>query len=65
MRAANTSRVLTLQDAIEIWRRREQGEAQHAIAAALGVNQGRVSEVLNGKTFPEARLLATPEGLPQ
>jgi predicted XRE-type DNA-binding protein len=27
---------------------------QHDIAALLGLNQGRVSEVLNGKRFPEA-----------
>lgn len=65
MRAANTSRTLTLPDAAEIWRRRNEGEAQHKIAAALGVNQGRVSEVLSGKTFPEARLLAAPQDLPQ
>jgi predicted XRE-type DNA-binding protein len=25
--------------------------AQHQIAAQLGVNQGRISEVLNGKRF--------------
>jgi predicted XRE-type DNA-binding protein len=25
---------------------------QHEIAALVGVNQGRVSEVLNGKRFP-------------
>ena len=25
---------------------------QHEIAAALGLNQGRVSEVLSGKRFP-------------
>ena len=49
------SRRLTLQDAIEIWMRRWQGHLQHHIAAALGVNQGRVSEVLSGERFPEAR----------
>lgn len=64
MRVSTTSPTLTLRDAVEIWRRREEGEAQHKIAAALGVNQGRVSEVLAGKTFPEARLLAAPADLP-
>jgi len=28
---------------------------QHEIAAKLGLNQGRVSEVLTGKRFPEVR----------
>jgi hypothetical protein len=28
------------------------------IAAAFGVNQGRISEILKGKRFPEARDLA-------
>lgn len=27
---------------------------QHEIAAIVGVNQGRVSEVLSGKTYPAA-----------
>lgn len=62
MRAAKTSPALTCGDAVEIWRRRAQGEAQHAIAADLGVNQGRVSEVLSGKRFPEAKRLAEPPG---
>ncbi|NGM39032.1 XRE family transcriptional regulator [Methylobacterium sp. DB0501] len=30
--------------------------AQHEIAAKLHINQGRVSEVLNGKRFPEIRV---------
>lgn len=48
-----------------IWRRHEEGAAQHVIAAELGVNQGRVSEVLSGMRFPQARLLAAPNDLPQ
>jgi predicted XRE-type DNA-binding protein len=28
--------------------------AQHAAAAKLGVNQGRVSDAVNGKIFPDA-----------
>lgn len=58
MRATKTSRTLNLDDAVEIWRRRERGEAQHAIAAQFGVNQGRISEVLSLKRFPEAKELS-------
>jgi predicted XRE-type DNA-binding protein len=63
MRAANTSATLTLQDAIRIWRLRASGQAQHKIAAALGVNQGRISEVLSLKKFPEAKNLSQSQGL--
>jgi predicted XRE-type DNA-binding protein len=48
------SRRLTLQDAIEVWLRRMRGHLQHHIAAHFGVNQGRISEILTGKHFPEA-----------
>jgi transcriptional regulator with XRE-family HTH domain len=58
MRANVVSRRLTLNDAIEIWRRRSSGEAQHKIAAAFEVNQGRISEILAGKRFPAAKRLA-------
>jgi transcriptional regulator with XRE-family HTH domain len=58
MRASTASRHLTLKDAIEICRRRSNGEAQHRIAAAYDVNQGRISEILSGKRFPAARRLA-------
>ncbi len=53
-RAAPTSHRLTLDDAVDIHRLRARGMAQHTIAAAFGVNQGRVSEVLSGKRFPKA-----------
>jgi len=33
-------------------------EAQHKIAAAYEVNQGRISEILSGKRFPAAKRLA-------
>lgn len=46
---------MTRDDARLIWRRRAEGAAQHEIAAELGVNQGRISEVLSGKRFPGAR----------
>jgi predicted XRE-type DNA-binding protein len=58
MRANPTSRLLTLSDAVEIWHRRSAGEAQHKIAAAFDVNQGRISEILSGKRFPAAKRLA-------
>lgn len=58
MRAKRISPTLTLEDAVEIWRRHWLGEAQHLIAAAFSVNQGRISEVLSGRRFPEARDLA-------
>lgn len=65
MRARNVSPPATLDRAIFIWRRYSEGAAQHVIAAELGVNQGRVSEVLSGLRFPQARLIAAPEVLPQ
>ena len=34
---------------------RENDLAQHEIAAMLRINQGRVSEVLTGKRFPEVQ----------
>jgi hypothetical protein len=58
IRSPSTSRRLTLEDAIEIWRRRWLGEAQHVLAAAFGVNQGRIAEVLSGTKFPEAEAIA-------
>lgn len=42
---------LTFKDAISIWRMRWAGAFQHDIAAYFGVNQGRISEVLNGKRW--------------
>ena len=48
------SKRLTLQQAKEVWRLRSSGWLQHHIAARFGVNQGRISEVLSGKLYPEA-----------
>ena len=62
MRAARSSPTLTLQHAIAIWRMRFRGYCQHDIAAELRLNQGRVSEVLTGKRFPEAEALAQKAG---
>jgi transcriptional regulator with XRE-family HTH domain len=58
MRANATSRHLSLNDAVEIWNRRSAGEAQHKIAAAFDVNQGRISEILSGRRYPAAKRLA-------
>jgi len=52
------SKRLTLQDAIQVWKLAFKGWLQHNIAAHLGVNQGRISEILTGKRFPEAKALA-------
>jgi transcriptional regulator with XRE-family HTH domain len=35
--------------------KREKGLYNHQIAALLNINQGRVSEVLSGKRFPEEK----------
>ncbi|MEG3177015.1 helix-turn-helix transcriptional regulator [Sphingomonas sp. RB3P16] len=32
---------------------RERGLFQHQAAALVGVNQGRISEIVNGKVHPE------------
>lgn len=34
-----------------IWRRLRAGELQHDIAADLGLNQGRISEINTGKRY--------------
>jgi hypothetical protein len=49
---------LTLEDAVQIWKRFLDGEFQNRIAAALDVNPGRVNEVLKGRKFPGAREIA-------
>ncbi|HTV90955.1 MAG TPA: hypothetical protein VME41_18230 [Stellaceae bacterium] len=58
MRSANISVHLTEADAIQIWRRRLNGEAQHVLAADFNVNPGRIAEVLSGRRFPNARAFA-------
>jgi len=61
-RAAPVSAKLSEEDAAEIVRRYDAGEAQHLIAAAFRVNQGRVSEIITGKRFPRAREIARQNG---
>jgi predicted XRE-type DNA-binding protein len=52
------TRKTTLEVAIKIHELHRNTElTQHAIASVLGINQGIVSKVLNGKLFPEAMLL--------
>ena len=46
MTAELASKILTLVNDFKL--------KQHQAAALLGLNQGRVSEVINGKTFPGA-----------
>lgn len=37
------------------------GMAQHVVAAKLGVNPGRISEVIHGRVFPEAPFAPLPD----
>ncbi len=46
------SRNLTFEDAIGVWLKYWDGWLQSRIAAHYDVNQGRVSEVINGKRHP-------------
>ena len=48
------SRILTYEDAIQVWFMKWDGWLQSRIAAYFDVNQGRISEVLNRKRFPTA-----------
>ncbi len=49
------SRKLTEEDAVQIWILLLQGLLQHEIAALFGCNQGRISEIKNGKRFPGSK----------
>jgi predicted XRE-type DNA-binding protein len=46
---------VTREMAIEMHKLASTGSFQHEIAAVFRVNQGRVSEVLSGKRYPELR----------
>ncbi len=52
------SKRLTLEDAIEVWRRARSGEFQNRIAAHFDVNPGRINEILKGRKYPESQRLA-------
>ena len=55
MAYSRTSRRLTPQDAVQVWLMHWRGEIQSRIAATFDVNQGRISEVLNGHLHPDSR----------
>jgi hypothetical protein len=52
------SRRLTFDDAVKIIRLYDEGALQSRIAAQFDVNQGRVSEVVTGLKFQNARAIA-------
>ena len=52
-RFRSRSNRLTKEMAAKIRALRLAGMMQHDIAAHFGINQGRVSEVLNGKRYPD------------
>ena len=56
---------LTFDDAVEVWKRHFLGEAQHHIAQAFGVNQGRISEVLKERRRVGSRLVALSKAPPR
>ena len=49
---------VTLDMAMQFWLLRWSGLMQHEIAAKFGVNQGRVSEVLNRNRFIGSETMA-------
>lgn len=49
---------LTFGDAVDVWLRHWAGDYQHKIAAAYGVNPGRINEVLKGHKHPESEAVA-------
>ncbi|MEH2472990.1 putative XRE-type DNA-binding protein [Nitrobacteraceae bacterium AZCC 2161] len=49
---------LTFDDAVDVWLRHWSGEFQHNIAAAHGVNQGRVNEVLKERLHIGSKQIA-------
>jgi hypothetical protein len=53
-----TTPTLTFDDAVDIHLRYWSGEFQHRIAAYYGVNQGRINEVLKGKTHVGSKQIA-------
>lgn len=52
---------LTFDEAVEVWCLRATGLAQHVIAALLGVNPGRVNEVLKERKHVGSREKAFPK----
>jgi hypothetical protein len=56
--ARQSSRHLTFDDAVQIVRMYDEGMLQSRIAAHFDVNQGRVSEIVTGLKFYNARAVA-------
>ncbi len=56
--ARHPSRHLTFDDAVKIVRMYDEGMLQSRIAAQFDVNQGRVSEIVTGLKFYNARAVA-------
>ena len=46
---------LTFEEAIAVWLMRWSGDHNHIIAAKLGINQGRIAEVLTEKLHTGSR----------
>lgn len=49
---------LSIDDAVDIWLRHWAGQFQHDIAAAYGVNQGRVNDVLKERMYVGSKQIA-------
>jgi predicted XRE-type DNA-binding protein len=49
---------LSFADAVDIWLRHWAGQFQHNIAAAFGVNQGRVNDVLKERLHVGSKQVA-------
>ena len=65
MRCRRSSPPVTPTMAAKIKFLRALGHVQHNIAARFGINQGRVSEVVNGKTHPNVPPDGSPPDDPQ
>lgn len=59
---SQSSKTLTFEDAVEVWRLRRQGWFQHRIAAQFDVNQGRVNDVLKERVHAGSREAASRDG---
>jgi plasmid maintenance system antidote protein VapI len=49
---------LNMNDAVQIWLKHWAGQYQHDIAAHYGVNQGRISEIINEQKFLGSKAIA-------
>jgi len=51
----HSSKRLTFDDAVHVWRLRKDGWYQHRIAAEFAVNPGRINDVLKERTHLGSR----------